>query len=477
MLFSEIEERSRKFKIALRTIIPLLIFIFLILYLLFFRIDSAKNLALIDYFVIVAITFVAVYFNFFLIDLGTKETLIDQTTQSFTHKAFLNRLQKFKPDTLIIIKISNLAELNRLYPIEKVDRLLSTIVRELDEHITLMCNKKPLIARSYGSEFLIATQECNINISRTLETFAKEHKNIDDLEVSFQFVALKLDQSFGPDQMIDKLRNILHKQPTLPKQKERYSIPSKASKLQEFEEEILFALKQRKFKFYFRPLLNAKTRQIDIFDMQSTLDLPHQIHSKVILSTINRLGKGIVYDLAICEELIAIMQKIDPHLSIIFNLSPFTLRNVTFQKEFFSLLQKSEIDPNRLIIQLYEKKAQHSLSSYLQTLQEYRDKGLRICIDNFGSNEASIGYMKHSAIDMVQFDKEFTKNLNDEKQLAILRSLVTLSKTLHVLTAAKWVDHPGQKRALEKLGIDYLQGFAIAEPIDTKTLLEKYAQG
>mgnify|MGYP005629204879 CR=1 FL=1 len=143
-----------------------------------------------------------------------------------------------------------------------------------------------------------------------------------------------------------------------------------------------------------------------------------------------------------------------------------------FKKHFFSLIEASQIEPNRLIIQLYERKTHHNLSSYLETLQAIRDRGIRICIDNFGSSNASIEYMKHFHFDMVQFDRDYVVHLDEEQRQTLFKSLIEMSKQLNITTVAKWVDNPSQNEKLKLLGINYAQGFAIGGSITYEELLE-----
>jgi len=66
-------------------------------------------------------------------------------------------------------------------------------------------------------------------------------------------------------------------------------------------------------------------------------------------------------------------------------------------------------------------------------------------------------YMKHFKFDLVQFDRDYVTKLNDTNTYAMLSSLVTMSKNLHFLTVAKWVDKEEQKIKLTNLGLDYMQ--------------------
>ena len=83
-------------------------------------------------------------------------------------------------------------------------------------------------------------------------------------------------------------------------------------------------------------------------------------------------------------------------------------------------------------------------------------------------------YMKHFKFDMIQFDRDYVTNLENETSHAMLHSLIEMAKDLHVTTVAKWVDNEGQEQKLKVLGIDYLQGFGISKQIDEEMLINTY---
>jgi EAL domain-containing protein (putative c-di-GMP-specific phosphodiesterase class I) len=195
---------------------------------------------------------------------------------------------------------------------------------------------------------------------------------------------------------------------------------------------------------------------------------------RVYLPIINRLGLGRDYDLLLLQHIVDILPLIEENISFSFNLSPFSLRNENFQEKFFTYLEKRKIDPSRLIIELYERKTHHDLSGYLKTLNKFRAKGIRIAIDNFGSSNASMEYMKNFHFDLVQFDRDYVTKLDDANTYAMLNSMVTMSKNLNIITVAKWVDKDEQKSKLKALGIDYMQGFGISKPLTETTLIERY---
>jgi len=83
-------------------------------------------------------------------------------------------------------------------------------------------------------------------------------------------------------------------------------------------------------------------------------------------------------------------------------------------------------------------------------------------------------YMRHFKFDMVQFDRDYVGKLEDKASNAMLSSLIRMSKELGIETVAKWVDKTSQKETLERMGIDYLQGFIIAKPLSEEDLVNRY---
>jgi len=476
MLLSELEERERRFKLALRAGIPVLLLVTLVLYALFVQ-EGKVELTPINGFLISAIIFITVYFNYFLIDLSVKESIIDQTTQSYNQKAFVKKLQTYKPDTLVLLIIRNLSLINENYGTRNVDLLLYAIIHKLNSALTRNRFNNPLIARRYGAEFVIALNGNKEKIEETFKTFIEENKLIDEIEIDYAF-AIATGAQGNIEQVLEGLKDLIVAQDTQSstKQKKVLNNIKNAQEIDKTEQHIIDALQKRALRLTFRPLLNTHTDTVDIYEVVAKMVSSDQeeIPPKVYLPIINRLGLGAKYDYTLTEHIVKLLPLIDESVSFTFNLSPFSLRNRSFQEKFFTLIEKETILPSRMIIQLYERKTHHDLSGYFQTLNIFRQKGVRICIDNFGSSNASMEYMKHFKFDMVQFDREYVTHLQDQTTHAMLSSLISMSKSLHAKTVAKWVDKEEQKRELIALGIDYLQGFNIEKALNEEQLIDKY---
>lgn len=471
MLRSELEERERRFKLALRAGIPVLLLISLVFYSLFVQEGTFKP-TLVNGFLIAGIIFITVYFNYFLIEMSVKESIVDSATQSFNEKAFIDKLQVYQPKTLVLLIVNNLYTINENYSAEKVDLLLYTIIHNLHAALDQQGIHNPVIGRRFGAEFLIAIDKSGYDIKEIFEKFIKDNHTLNEIEVDYAFSAVT-DTQGDIEQVLGRLKDLLSsssdKKSTMPNIQD-------AKELSQTEQNIIEALNQKQFKLMFRPLLNVHNDTIEIYEIVSKLVSSDnkEILPRVYLPIINRLDLGIQYDLALAEHIIKLLPLINKNIAFTFNLSPFSLRNKGFQEKFFALLDRNHVESSRIIIQLYERKTHHDLSGYLKTLNTFRAKGVRICIDNFGSSNASMEYMKHFKFDMVQFDRDYVTNLSDGTNTAMLSSLITMSKELHILTVAKWVDKEEQKRKLKLMGIDYLQGFGIDKPLAEAQLINQY---
>ena len=474
MLLSELQERQRKFKLAMRAGIPVVLFIFVIFYTTFLQ-DQAVVLTIQNTFLISAILFISVYFIYFIMEISVKETLLDQATQVFNEKAFIKQLEDYRPKTMVLLIIKNLSTISENYSINEVDLLLYNVIHKLNNDLNKAELSNALIARRYGAEFLIAIDKESESIQKVFETFIRENKIINEIEVNYDFAVItNIEEDLKKN--IVYLKDLIGSRHRSSQKFDKKNLIKDAKEVSDTEACVINTLQSKKLLLSFRPLLNVQTEKIDIYEITVKLKSAKNgdILPRVYLPIINRLGLGREYDMALVEHIVNLLPLIEETISFSFNLSPFSLRDEHFQEKFFHLLKEKNINRSRLIIELYERKTHHDLSSYLKTLNKFHAQGIRIAIDNFGSSNASMEYMKHFNFDIVQFDRDYVTKLEDANTRAMLSSLVAMSKDLNITTVAKWVDNSTQKSELKTMGIDYLQGFGIAKPISEKKLIDTY---
>ena len=472
MLASAREERERRFKLALRAGIPLILIFSLLFYTSFSK-DGFAKLTLDISILMAGLVFITIYFIYFLLELDVKETLLDRTTDGFNQEAFIKKIQQYKPKTIALLSINNLTTINDNYGISATNDLLHTLILKLNHHTKRHGTENSWIGRNFGAEFLIAVDNSSQEIQEILQKFIDETTTINTIEVDYRFAVIS-NLGNDPEKTIAQLRDQIKVQEF--KKEDSKPLVQDASELSQLETSILHALNNKAFNFYYRPLFNVKSQEIDSYEISVKLrsNLGKEILPRDYLPIINRLGLGRTYDRIILENTVQTALLTDNNISFSFNLSPFSLRDRDFLEASFNFIEEKNINASRLIFEIYERKTHHDLSKYLKTLSKIRARGIRICIDNFGSSNSSMEYLRHFKFDIVQFDRDFVSRINDKNSLSILKSLIQMSQELGITSVAKWVDKEHQKEILTNLGIDYMQGFGIARQLTEQQLIQKY---
>lgn len=467
MILSQTIERERKFKLALRAGLPVLALIGLIIYSVF----QKENITLDTKTIILLISssFIAIYFIFFIIELSISEKIIDDVTNALKEQAFTEVAKKSKTNTLALIEISNFDIIEEHYNSHEIEDMLKTLAKKLSTALNQKDLKYTIIGKKNHNAFLVATRTNNKDkLFDTIKTFTSTHSKLNKIDIEYNFAITNCTKNY--DTTIIYLRDIIKIQKNISKNE---SLENNI-KIEEIEQATLQALEHKNLIFTYKPLLNLHDNSINIYEVFVKLKANNSedLLPRFYLPILNSLGLSREYDLTIAKHIIELLEKIDDNISMAFNLSPFSLRDIGFQKKLIKSIKSSNINPQRIIIQLYEKKTHHDLSGYLKVLETLREEGVRICIDNFGSSGSSMDYLRHFNFDMIQFDRDYTQNIYDDRTGSILWSMIEMSKKNSILTVAKWVDKKEQKELLETFKIDYIQGFAVHKPLSEDEFLK-----
>ena len=96
-----------------------------------------------------------------------------------------------------------------------------------------------------------------------------------------------------------------------------------------------------------------------------------------------------------------------------------------------------------------------------------------MALDDFGAGYSSFSYLKELRGDLLKIDGSFIVNMNQHPaNVAIVEAIVGLARNLGMRTVAEWAEDGATVQALAEIGIDYVQGFAIARPQSPERLLE-----
>jgi diguanylate cyclase (GGDEF)-like protein len=119
----------------------------------------------------------------------------------------------------------------------------------------------------------------------------------------------------------------------------------------------------------------------------------------------------------------------------------------------------------QLELEITEGSLMRNPEAALECLQQWKELGVRIAIDDFGAGYSSLGYLSRLPVDCLKLDKSLIRRLTTErKDAVIVRSIIALGKDLGVSVIAEGVETELQLQMLQELGCPQVQGYLLARP-------------
>ena len=110
--------------------------------------------------------------------------------------------------------------------------------------------------------------------------------------------------------------------------------------------------------------------------------------------------------------------------------------------------------PLYLDLEVTESVLMNDLKHWSNTLDQIRDIGIDISIDDFGTGYSSLSYLRELPVDELKIDKSFIDDIPDDKDAcAIVKSIISLAKTLGYKTVAEGVEKKNNRYILKKTDV------------------------
>ena len=111
----------------------------------------------------------------------------------------------------------------------------------------------------------------------------------------------------------------------------------------------------------------------------------------------------------------------------------------------------------------------------VRKLQKLRDMGIRLSIDDFGTGYSSLSYLRRLPIHILKIDQSFVSMLTHEDETqAIISATVILAHKLGLEVVAEGVETETQRRLLQDMRCEILQGYLIARPMEAEQFAQRF---
>ena len=154
------------------------------------------------------------------------------------------------------------------------------------------------------------------------------------------------------------------------------------------------------------------------------------------------------------------------------NLSGLTFCDASFIGFVAQMFTQCQLPPHKFCFEITETAAIRNLQEASDFIVQIKKLGCSFALDDFGSGMSSYAYLKNLPVDFLKVDGMFIKGmLQDPIDHAMVKSINDIGHVFGLKTIAEYVETDEIVAELRKIGVDFVQGYAISKPECISTLL------
>ncbi len=232
---------------------------------------------------------------------------------------------------------------------------------------------------------------------------------------------------------------------------------------------IFRAMRDKRLQMHYQPVMRMSDMGIAYHEallrMVDEDDETQLIAPAEFVQHAERSGKIRLIDRWVFETCISMLARSQASVRIAVNLSARSLDDPGFVGFLRNALQRHDVDPRRLHIELTETAGMGDLMSVRPMIAALRDVGCEVHLDDFGSGFSSFAHLKLLEVDGIKIDGNFVRDLtSDASNRLVVASLIEIARSMNKSTVAECVEDAATLEALRELGVDHVQGFHLGRP-------------
>jgi diguanylate cyclase (GGDEF)-like protein/PAS domain S-box-containing protein len=246
----------------------------------------------------------------------------------------------------------------------------------------------------------------------------------------------------------------------------------KTTRRRDVEQRLRQVIDDESFVVHYQPILDIETDAVvgaeallRVHDDEGSLLSPAEfIDAAESSGLITRLGSQMLQ--VTCAQLAAWTQQTGGAREISVNVSPRQLADRDLPQHVHTALNSAGVAPDRLWLEITESILIGHQATVDASISYLRALGVKIGLDEFGTGQSSLGYLKRFPVDFVKIDRSLVAGLgSSEQDTAIVRATIELAHNLGLTVVAVGVETDEQLDMLQLLGCDRAQGYLFAPPV------------
>jgi EAL domain-containing protein (putative c-di-GMP-specific phosphodiesterase class I) len=248
----------------------------------------------------------------------------------------------------------------------------------------------------------------------------------------------------------------------------------RAVALLQLETDLRRAIERSEFEIFYQPIVSLDSGKIDAFEALLRWRHPRRgllnPYSFVPVAEdtglIVPIGWWVLHEA--CSQLAdwQAMSMGGKHLAVTVNLSSKQFMQADLVERLKDILRKTGVRPESLRLEITESTIMEQAEDAVAKLMALRSFGVKLYIDDFGTGYSSLSYLHRLPVDALKIDRSFISEMDGGGERSeIVRTIVTLARTLRMDVAAEGIETAEQVTRLRALSCHYGQGFFFSEPL------------
>ena len=407
----------------------------------------------------------------------------DDVTGLYTKTAFYSRCAQVFEDypekdfDIVVLDIEHFKLFNESYGFEEGDKLLKHIGNRLKD---LLSREHAVCAREYADRFLILCERNQSDFERLHDLLVEGLDRYPlDIRVHLKFGVYRIESDAEDIQiMCDRAVSAVKRGSGNYGEDVFYydeSIGKQMYLEQQITDDMVQALENGEFHVYLQP-------KYDLFSekMAGAEALVRWIHPKKGLIPPNDFipifeKNGFITELDMfvwektCEIISHWIREENKYVPVSVNVSRKDIYKENLPEIFLGLLSKYGLKPKYLHLEITESAYTENPKQLLNVVDDLKNAGFTIEMDDFGSGYSSLNMLSKLPIDILKIDMKIIQSYGERNSSrSIINFIMGLAKWMNLYVVAEGVETKEQIELLKSLDCSYAQGYYFAKPMPDK---------
>ena len=160
-------------------------------------------------------------------------------------------------------------------------------------------------------------------------------------------------------------------------------------------------------------------------------------------------------------------------LSISVNVSRYDIFSINLVEKLQEIVEKCKLSCEDIKLEITESAYSEEADKLFGIIDELKDLGFVIEMDDFGSGYSSLNMLSDMPVDVLKMDMKFIRNIEiSETDRRLVALIIDIAKHLNLTVVAEGVENQGQLEILKNAGCDIVQGYYFSRPVSAEEFEE-----